>query len=169
MASSDSLTASQRALRARVAAFSLHAQGGTSTKAGTAAFLARFEREVDPDNTLSPDERARRAALARRAYMSRLALKASRARSRFNRPLWSNNNHRQKRSRLTAIIQREQAWAELHAAKPPGWWVSTPSHRPRRSVPMSPSGSGSGRPSLSVTSPIVRQSATRLWLQPGAR
>jgi hypothetical protein len=74
------LSPSQRSLRARVGAYALHAQGGTSTKAGTAAFLARFDREVDPGLSLSPDERARRATFARKAYMSKLALKASRAR-----------------------------------------------------------------------------------------
>ena len=42
--------------------------------------MARFEREVDPDGTLSPDERARRAESKRRAYFQRLALKSARAR-----------------------------------------------------------------------------------------
>ncbi len=35
--------------------------------------MARFEREVDPDGVLSADERRRRAAWARKAYMSSLA------------------------------------------------------------------------------------------------
>ena len=78
----SSLTPKQRTLRARAAAFALHAQGGTSTAAGTTAFLARFEAEVDPEGTLDPAERARRAMLARRSYMTRLALKASRARAK---------------------------------------------------------------------------------------
>jgi len=76
------LTQGQRTLRARAAAHALHAQGGTSTKAGTTAFLARFERQVDPDGSLTPTERARRAEHALRAHMAGLALKASRARSR---------------------------------------------------------------------------------------
>ncbi len=76
------LTAPQRSLRARAAAHALHAMGGTSTKAGTTAFLERFERQVDPDGSLAPEERARRATHARKSYMSSLALKASRARSR---------------------------------------------------------------------------------------
>jgi hypothetical protein len=75
------VTPEQRALRSRAAAFALHAQGGTSTTAGTQAFLARFEREVDPDGVLSPEERSRRASFARRSYMARLALKASRSRT----------------------------------------------------------------------------------------
>lgn len=88
MASCDSrlvahsgLTAAQRSLRARAAAHALHAQGGTSTKAGTAAFLARWSRQVDPDGILTAEERAKRADHALRAHMSSLALKASRART----------------------------------------------------------------------------------------
>jgi hypothetical protein len=76
------LSPSERKLRARVGAYALHAQGGTSTKAASAAFLSRFDREVDPDGLLLPDERARRAAFARKGYMAKLALKASRAHSR---------------------------------------------------------------------------------------
>lgn len=75
------LSASQRSLRAKAAAHALHAQGGTNTKAGTAAFIERFERQVDPDGRLTPEERTRRATHARKSYMAGLALKASRARS----------------------------------------------------------------------------------------
>jgi hypothetical protein len=77
-----SLTPQQRVLRARAAAHALHAQGGTNTGPATAASLARFERQVDPDGVLDPVERARRAAHARKSYMTTLALKASRARAR---------------------------------------------------------------------------------------
>ena len=77
-----SLTPSQRSLRARAAAHALHANGGTSTHAGTAAFLSRFERQVDPEGILLPEERARRAAHARKGYFAKLALRASRARSK---------------------------------------------------------------------------------------
>jgi hypothetical protein len=75
------LTAAQRSLRARIGAFALHAQGGTSTRAGTAAFLSRFETAVDPAGSLSPEERAKRATQARKAYFAKLALASSRARS----------------------------------------------------------------------------------------
>lgn len=85
MALSDSLTPEQRRTRARAAAYALHAQGGTSTKAGTAAFMARFERQVDPDEVLDPAERSRRAQFALRAHMASLALKASRTRSTRSR------------------------------------------------------------------------------------
>ena len=79
---SGSLTPSQRRLRARIAAHALHAQGGTSTKSATAAFAARFEHQVDPDGTLDPVERARRATHARKAHMARLALASARKRTK---------------------------------------------------------------------------------------
>lgn len=43
------------------------------------AFLKRFEREVDPDNKLPPDERRRRADHAKRAYMLQLSKRAAAA------------------------------------------------------------------------------------------
>jgi hypothetical protein len=50
------------------------------TAAARRAFLARFEREVDPDGTLSPAERERRAESARKAYFARLAMASAKAR-----------------------------------------------------------------------------------------
>lgn len=41
------------------------------------ALLDRFERQVDPDGELSPQERARRAETARRAHMKELALRSA--------------------------------------------------------------------------------------------
>ncbi|GAA2614236.1 hypothetical protein SMC26_24120 [Actinomadura fulvescens] len=46
------------------------------------AFLARFEREVDPDGVLAPEERRERAELAKRAYMLKLAKRSAQARKR---------------------------------------------------------------------------------------
>lgn len=46
------------------------------------AMLDRFERQVDPDGVLTTDERARRAANARKAHFTRLALKSAQARRR---------------------------------------------------------------------------------------
>jgi hypothetical protein len=86
VAPSRTLTPAQLSLRARAAAHALHAQGKTSTAAGTAAFLGRFEREVDPQGVLDPEERARRALHARKAYFSRLAFKRSRAQTGRSRP-----------------------------------------------------------------------------------
>jgi hypothetical protein len=46
------------------------------------AMLDKFEREVDPDGTLAPAERAKRAENARKAHFTRLALKSAQARRR---------------------------------------------------------------------------------------
>lgn len=76
------MTPEQRSLRARAGAYAMHAQYDTreTTAHARAAFLGRFEREVDPDGSLEPGERARRAAAARRAYFTKLALRSSMAR-----------------------------------------------------------------------------------------
>lgn len=50
------------------------------TRPAREAFLRRFEREVDPEGKLPPQERRRRADHARRAYMLRLAKRAITAR-----------------------------------------------------------------------------------------
>jgi hypothetical protein len=80
----ESLSPAQRSLRARVAAFTLHSQtdGQEHTAPAREAFLARFEREVDPDGVLPEVERKRRAECARKAYFAKLALKSSRARAK---------------------------------------------------------------------------------------
>jgi hypothetical protein len=49
---------------------------------GRDKFLERFEREVDPDMTLPPNQRRRRAEHAKRAYLLRLAKRSARARKR---------------------------------------------------------------------------------------
>jgi hypothetical protein len=74
------LTAAERRLRARIGAFALHSQGKTNTAAARDAFLKRFEDQVDPNRELAEAERQRRALAARRAHMSRMALKSARVR-----------------------------------------------------------------------------------------
>lgn len=71
----STLTPSQRSQRARLAATSRWSKedGSAGTQAARSAFLDRFEREVDPDGVLPPEERARRAEAAKRAYFQRLA------------------------------------------------------------------------------------------------
>lgn len=66
---------SELALRGRIGAHLLHATHDSRalTAPARAAFLASFERKVDPDGSLSPDERRRRAAHARAAYFAQLA------------------------------------------------------------------------------------------------
>jgi hypothetical protein len=79
------LSSAERQLRSRIAAHISWANTpdpAARTAAGRAAFLDRFEKQVDPDGTLSPDERARRAEHARKAYFASLALKSAQARRR---------------------------------------------------------------------------------------
>lgn len=78
------LSPAERTLRARLAA---HTKWAThdpveGTAKARAAFLDRFDREVDPDGVLDPVERARRAEHARKAHMARLALASAKARRR---------------------------------------------------------------------------------------
>jgi hypothetical protein len=51
-----------------------------ATRPAREAFYAKFEREVDPDGTLTPHERAKRADYARRAHMQRMALNSAKIR-----------------------------------------------------------------------------------------
>jgi hypothetical protein len=51
-----------------------------STPRPRAAFMDRFEREVDPTATLPAEERTRRAVAARRAHFVRLALRSAEVR-----------------------------------------------------------------------------------------
>jgi hypothetical protein len=76
MAASNRLTPQQRVLRAKIAAYThvAHSDPKEMTKAARAGFMARFEREVDPDGVLSEEERQRRAKAAMRAHMARLRL-----------------------------------------------------------------------------------------------
>ena len=53
-----------------------------ATRPAREGFYAKFEREVDPDGTLRPRERAKRAEFARKPQMQRMALKSVQARRR---------------------------------------------------------------------------------------
>jgi hypothetical protein len=78
------MTPEQRSAHARAAAYSQWAATDdwtARTAVARQAFMDRFEREVDPDGTLRPEERARRAESARRAYFTRLALRSAKARA----------------------------------------------------------------------------------------
>ena len=51
-----------------------------ATAPARAAFIERFERQVDPNNELDPAERARRAESAKKAHFLRMALKSAESR-----------------------------------------------------------------------------------------
>lgn len=72
------LTPAQRSERARIGGYALAASHDSreTSAAGRAAFMARFERQVDPEGILSETERQRRATAARKAYFGQLRLKA---------------------------------------------------------------------------------------------
>lgn len=81
MAEKRPLTPTQRTLRGRIAAYAVHARHDPrlTTAPARAAFLARFEREVDatdPEGQLDPIERARRIEYVRRLYFARLAYRS---------------------------------------------------------------------------------------------
>lgn len=77
-------SASMRALRGRLGAYSLHATHDPreTTAAARSAFMGRFYRDVDPEGNLPEEERSRRAEAARKAHFTRLALASVKARSR---------------------------------------------------------------------------------------
>ena len=77
------MTAAQRRMRARAAAHARWAKedGVEGTAKARAAFMSKFEQQVDPDGVLPEEERQRRATAARKAHFTTLALKSSQARS----------------------------------------------------------------------------------------
>ncbi|HET6836112.1 MAG TPA: hypothetical protein VFH30_19780 [Acidimicrobiales bacterium] len=81
----EPLTPAERSLRARIAVHTSWAQTpdrAARTAPARRAALDRFQRQVDPDGSLSEAERARRAEQAMRAHMARLALRSAQARRR---------------------------------------------------------------------------------------
>jgi hypothetical protein len=76
------LTPGQRVLRARMGAYAVHSRYDVKqlTQPARDAFMARFEREVDPDGVLPEAERLRRAKAAKTLHFQRLAWKSARAR-----------------------------------------------------------------------------------------
>jgi hypothetical protein len=81
----SSLTPGERRLRAQVAvhtSWQNTPDPSARTAPARAAFDQRFEDQVDPDRVLPEAERLRRAASAKKAFFSRLALKSAQARRR---------------------------------------------------------------------------------------
>jgi hypothetical protein len=76
------VTPQERAQRARIAALTRWSREDAREGTGPArrGFRARFERQVDPEGKLPPQERSRRAEAAMRAHMARMALRSAQAR-----------------------------------------------------------------------------------------
>ncbi|WP_460992361.1 hypothetical protein [Sinomonas soli] len=78
-----STTPSERRMAARIAAhesWAMTEDRSARTAPARAALLAKFEKMADPDGTLAPTERARRAEHLRKAHFQRLALQSAKAR-----------------------------------------------------------------------------------------
>jgi hypothetical protein len=73
----------EMALRGRIGAYRLHATHNPkeTTAKARAQFLAKFERDVDPDGVLPEAERKRRAEYARKAHFAKLARLSATARA----------------------------------------------------------------------------------------
>jgi hypothetical protein len=56
------------------------AEAEWNTRAARVAFLGRFDRDVDPDGVLAPEERARRVKAARHAYFTELGRRSAQVR-----------------------------------------------------------------------------------------
>ena len=85
----NSTDPTDRAMIARIAAHTSwantsdrSARTAPGRAAARAAMLDRFERQVDPNGTLPPKERAERAASARKAYFQQLARRSRKSRQR---------------------------------------------------------------------------------------
>ena len=72
----------QRVLFGRLGAYTMLSKHDAHevTNAARAAFVLKFQREVDPDQVLPIAERLRRAEMARKAHFTRLALKSAEVR-----------------------------------------------------------------------------------------
>lgn len=72
----------QRKINARIAILTRWSRedGRAAAAQAQAGLMRRFEREVDPDGELTPEERHRRAESARRAHMLRLSAKSAKVR-----------------------------------------------------------------------------------------
>lgn len=77
--------ATERRLSAQIAAHESWAatpDRSARTAPARAALMAKFEHQADPEGTLLPAERARRAEHLRKAHFQRLALKSAQSRRR---------------------------------------------------------------------------------------
>ena len=75
-------TPQQRSIQGRMAAHVMHSMydGRETSEKARAVFNDRFEKQVDPDGVLSPQERAKRARHAESAYFQRLAMRSAQVR-----------------------------------------------------------------------------------------
>lgn len=70
------MSESELSMLGRLGAHSMHAKHDSkrTSEPGRLAFLNSFEKQADPDGTLDPKERARRAEHLKKAHFTRLAM-----------------------------------------------------------------------------------------------
>jgi hypothetical protein len=99
-------SAEERSLSARIAASERWAKTpnrADATSAARSGLRARFEREADPDGTLTPEELEYRVGLLQKAHMLRMSLAAKKAR-------------RQAKEAREAAVDLDREAAELETA-----------------------------------------------------
>jgi len=76
------VTPTNFSLLGKLGAFTTHSRYNVCELTANArkTFLSNFEKQVDPGNVLSPQERGRRALAARKAFFCRLALRSAEVR-----------------------------------------------------------------------------------------
>lgn len=82
--STEPLTPEQRQIRSSLASltrWSREPDRAAAMRPALNGFLARFEKQVDPDGELDPETRTKLAEAARKAHMRRLALASSKAKA----------------------------------------------------------------------------------------
>jgi hypothetical protein len=85
----STLPPAERAAMASVGGLSRVIRYGSNAAVAAArsGFLAKFDREVDPDGTLDPEQRARLSALALKCHMKKMALaRTAKARKAIHTP-----------------------------------------------------------------------------------
>jgi hypothetical protein len=78
------MTPEHRSMRGQIASYTSWARTtdrSARTAPARAAARSRFETQVDPDGTMDPAERAKRAEAARKAHFRQMAYKSARARA----------------------------------------------------------------------------------------
>lgn len=83
-------SAAERTMAARMLvqrSWAITSDRSARTAPAREAFLARFEKQVDPDGVLDPAERAQRAEHARRAHFLDMSLRAAKVRRERRRAI----------------------------------------------------------------------------------
>jgi hypothetical protein len=104
--------ASDARQRARIGALARWARTGdrvAATAPARAAFMRRFEVQVDPDGRMAPRERTQKAEYARRAHMAALARRSAAVRRGAAQREVAESGIAPRRRRSEVSMNREEA------------------------------------------------------------